>query len=251
MIQSSSLIYNIVSDNELASILNYFNDDYLLNIINYNLQNKFKPYNLPIPNLASSLEILYNTIKDNYGPLEELAQKRIYTYQSIISTICDQCNMDYNIEGIDIYSAANIIYDLFITNFSNNIINFFTNYIVKERNALYNGLNLSLYKKNKDSTTLYSKKIFYKSNRLGIINANLELVLDSIKVFDIPFEDVISYIYPKNVVSFILSIIKPKEDFYKTLFVPIIENPEYRSLLITSIRLNMQSNYADLQDLDI
>lgn len=251
MIQSSSMIYNIVSDNELASILNYFNDDYLLHIINYNMTNKFKPYNLPMPNLVSSLEIQYNTIIDNYGPLQEIAQKRIYTYQMIISTICEQCGMEYDIDGIDIYSAANIIYDLFITNFSNNIINFFTNYIVKERNVLYSGLNLSALKKSKDSTTIYSKKIFYKSIKLGIINANLELVLDSMKVFDITFEDVLGFIYPKNVVLFILSIIKPKEDFYKTIFVPIVENPEYRSLLITSIRLNMQSNYADLQDLDI
>lgn len=251
MIQSNSLIYNIVSNNELASILNYFNEDYINNIIDYNLINKFKPYNPPIANLVSSFELNFNTMIDNYGALEEIKQQRISTYMHIIEYICNYYNMDYSIEGADIYSAAHVIYDLFISNFSNNIINFFTNYIIKERNTLYNGLNLISLKKNKDSSTLYSKKIFYKSVKIGAINANMELVLDSIKVFDIPFEEVLSFIYPKNIVNFIISIIRPRDDFYKSVFVPIIDNPEHRSSLITSIRLNLQQNCANLQDLDI
>lgn len=251
MIQSNSLVYNIVSDNELASILSYFDEDFVNNIITYNLQNKFKPYNPPIANLVNSFELQYNTIIDVYGNLEEIAQKRIHMYMHIIEFVCNYYNLDYSIEGADIYSAAHIIYELLISNFSNNIINFFTNYIIKERNTLYTGLNLAALKKNKDSSTLYSKKIFYKSVKIGAINANMELVLDSIKVFDIPFEEILSFIYPKNIVAFILSIIRPKEDFYKSVFVPMIDNPEYRPTLITSIRLNLQQQCANLQDLDI
>lgn len=251
MVQSNSLLYNIVSDNQLASILSYFDPDYIYNIVTNSLRYKFRPYNPPLPNLVNSLEMDYKATFENYPETEETKQSRFAAYTNIIKIICDTHDIDYNLENVDIYSAASTIYDLLISNFSNNIINFFTNYIIKERNSLYNGLNLATLKKNKDSTTIYNKKIFYKSIKIATINANLELILDSMKVFDITFEDILSFIYPKEICNFITSIFLPKSDFYKNVFVPIIEISEYRVILLTAIRLNLQSNYADIQDIDI
>lgn len=251
MVQSNSLLYNIVSDNQLASILSYFDSDYIHSIVDNSLQCRFRPYNPPMPNLVNSLEMDYKSVINQYTETEESKQIRYSSYCDIIRIICDRCDIDYNIENVDIYSAASTIYDLLISNFTNNIINFFTNYIIKERNTLYNGLNLAALKKNKDSSTIYNKKIFSNSIKMAIINANLEYVLDSIKVFDIPFEEILSFIYPKEICNFITSTFLPRNDFYKTTFVPILEIPECKVLLLTSIRLNLQSNFADIQDISI
>lgn len=251
MIQSNSMIYNITTNAELASILNYFNDDYIINIVNHSIQNNFNPFSQPLANLVDSFEMQYKSIFDVYGTLEEIVQKRYYTYNYILDIVCNYFNLDYTTENLDIYSTASIIYDFLVSGFTTGIVKFFTEYIVKEKNDIYTALNLASLKKNKDSTTLYSKKIFYKNAKIAAINANLELVLHSMKAFDITLEDIVTTIYPKASAQFILEIIKPRMDFYKTIYCSLLNNPEKLPLLATSIRLNLQSNYADMQTLDI
>ena len=109
---------------------------------------------------------------------------------------------------------------------------------------------LSDARKNKDSSTIYAKKIF-KNPKLGVISANLESVLDSIcNTFDIKFDDYLEMIYPndkKIIRDHLLSILRPANDFFKE-YIGKCFYTSFRPILITSIRLGIQK-YASNNDL--
>ena len=209
MFDSNSLIYNFASENELAVVLGHFSQDYITTIVQTNLDNRLRIYNGKIPNAVYSIEQDFKATSENYpDSLTDIEYCRGTTYSNIINILSNYYDLEITIpENTDLYSVAFILYRLLVSDFSNNLVNFITNYIIKERNFLYEGLNLSELKKNKDSSTLYSKKI-YKNNKIAAIHANLEKVVDYISGFDITLDQILNVIYTdKNLISFILSIV--------------------------------------------
>lgn len=241
MFNSNSLIYNFASENELAVVLGHFSKDYITTIVQTNLENRLRIYNGKIPNAIYSIEQDFKATKENYpDSITDIEYCRASTYQGVISQLCNFYDLEFNLsDNVDLYSCTFTLYNLLVSDFADNLILFFTNYIIKERNALYDYLNLSEYKKNKDSSTLYSKKI-YKNNKLAAIHANLERVVDSIAGFDISFETLLNIIYTdKNLINFILSIVKPRSDFFRNHFASYLFT-EHRPVILTTIRLRLQ-----------
>lgn len=246
MFDSNSLIYNFASENELAVVLGHFSQDYITTIVQTNLDNRLRIYNGKIPNAVYSIEQDFKATSENYpDSLTDIEYCRGTTYSNIISILSNYYDLEITIpENTDLYSVAFILYRLLVSDFSNNLVNFITNYIIKERNFLYEGLNLSELKKNKDSSTLYSKKI-YKNNKIAAIHANLEKVVDYISGFDITLDQILNVIYTdKNLISFILSIVKPRSDFYKKHFMSYLFT-EHRPVILTSVRLSLQELSSD------
>jgi hypothetical protein len=96
-------------------------------------------------------------------------------------------------------------------------------------------------KRNKDSSTMYSKKI-YRNTRLGIICANLDVVIDNVNVFDIDFNTYVNTVYGnenKVIAKHIEMIVSPINDFFKT-YISSQFATAMRPVLITSIRLRLQ-----------
>ena len=243
---ANNQMYNISTENEVASILSHFNSDYIISIVEYNFQNRLSDNILPTPNIVTSFEQNFKEIKDNYtANLPEVEKVRLETYKEIIDTICREYHVSfmYN-DDIDMYSAGYYIYDFFIANFYKYMVLFLSNYIYKERNGIYDSMELHEFKKNKDSSTIYGKKI-YKDIKLAVINANLDYVLNNMRTFDIDISCILYGIYDKNVAGFILSIIQFDYDFYKVAYMDIL-NTDYKSNLITSIRLEIQKMSVDI-----
>ena len=233
--------YNITTENEVSIILSHFNTDFIFNIIKDNLSNKFKYNYTQTPNIIASFETNFKALSSTYtGNVEQIQMVRINTYREIINILCKEYGLQFNeYEGCDYYSIAYYLYGLLLSGFNKNITTFFTNYIKRERNNLYEALNLASMKKNKDTGTIYGKKL-YENIKLAIINANLEYVIDNICAFDIPFEVVLQNIYyDKNVVDFILSIASPIDDFFKTAYVSALKS-ENRIDILTNIRFEIQ-----------
>ena len=79
-----------------------------------------------------------------------------------------------------------------------------------------------------------------KNIKLAIINANLEYVIDNICAFDMPFEMVLQNVYQdKNIIDFILSIVSPIDDFFKSAYVSALKS-ENRINILTNIRFEIQ-----------
>lgn len=246
MFNSNSLIYNFASENELAVVLGHFSQDYITTIVQTNLDNRLRIYNGKIPNAVYSIEQDFKATKENYpDSITDIEYCRGTTYSNIISILCNYYDLEITrSDNTDLYSVAFILYRLLVSDFADNLVNFLTNYIIKERNFIYEGLNLSELKKSKDSSTLYSKKI-YKNGKIAAMHANLEMIVDYISGFDITFEQILNTIYSdKNLVSFILSVVQPKSDFFKKYFMSYLFT-EHRPVILTSVRLRLQEIASD------
>lgn len=239
---ANNITYNIQAENEISIMLTYFNREFLFNVIKDRIRDAFKYDPNNNPNIVASFENYFKQLKEIYpNGLQEIEATRIDTYRQVIEILCTSFDLSFSAEDdADLYSIAYYMYDFLVGNFRNNIVAFFSNYIVKERNSLYEMYELSQYRKNKDNSTSYNKRI-YKNSKLAIINANLEYVIDSICVNDIDYITILNNVYAdKNIVRFLMSVMVPNTDLFKTLYVPAVQSVTLRPFLLTYIRLEIQ-----------
>lgn len=244
--QTTDSDYMIVSNRELSSVLGYFSSDMVSDVIDDILQDRIRNHSPIIGNLVESYETNFKLAIDSYKDINrELLEKRYETYCMILTKICQFHSLEYELtERDDIYAAAYYTYQFLISNFQNNIITFFYNFINREKNSLYENLKLGELKKNKDSSSIYSKKVYKRGDsQLAVIHANLDFVLNQISGFDISLYDIIQIVYLGNpaVSNFLCNILKDCGDFYKTFIVPVIMGPD-RPIIITNIRLMLQGD---------
>ena len=161
-------------------------------------------------------------------------------YKDIIMMLCDRFNIRFNEldDTIDLYTAAFYAYDFLVCNRNNIMINFYTSFIVNNKDYLYGALNLDEYKKAKDMSTSYNKKM-YTDNKYIIISANMEKVIKFISTLDIKLLDIFksTYINP-DVVMFLDNAFADKGNFFADYYCKISE--EELPIVITNIRLKLQ-----------
>ena len=234
--------YVIYTEAEVSEILSHFNTDYILDTIDDNIGYRLNFYAPSIPNIVISIESFYKELIIRYeNEVDSIKSTRNDTYETIISILCNKFNLSYNNENIqDNYSVALYLYKFLISEFKTTIISFFTNFIYKEKNSLYESLRLDDIKKDKSNSSAYTKKL-YKNQKLATINANLEYVIDNICNFDISFMDVLNNVFiDKNTSKFMESVIIPNGDFFKENIVFILQQPAIKPICITNIRLALQ-----------
>lgn len=242
----------IVSEANLSGILAHFNTELIFDIIEDNINNKFNTYQAISPNIINSYETNFKQLLIGY-PFgnEEIQDVRDKTYYEIIEVLCNKYDLIFNKDiQVDTYSAAFYLYQFLVSSFRNNIVSFFSNFIIKEKNYLYESLQLARFKKDKDSNSIYNKKV-YKNPKVGIIISKIDLIVDSICVFDITFDALLRYMTPdKNIIDFILSIVSPNSDFFKDQIVSVMQSDSMRSILLMDIRIAIQ-NLSQINDVDL
>lgn len=246
ILNSNLMQYNISSEAELSNILSNFNEDMIYNIVQDNIDQRFNYYQLTLPNLVSSYEANFKNLLLTYPDNSQIInQTRNNVYANIINILCSNFKLSISIdEDSDLYSIAFILYKFLVSEYRLNVVNFFVNFISKEKNNIYDVLSLNDKKKNKDSSTAYNKKVF-KNVKLAVITANLEYVMNNICILDISFEDLVNiiYTYDKNISKTILSIVVPNTNFFKDNIVPII-NSNIAPIIMTDIRITLHSIYV-------
>lgn len=241
MMFGNSTEYNIVGEVECAELLQHFNSDFIFNVIRNSLDNKFK-FNafLPVTNVVGSFEQNFKVMQNNYpSDRDNIIMVRLSTYNQIIDLLCKDYNLQFNNnEDLEHYSVAYYLYDFLVANYKVYMIYFFASFIHKEKNYIYDSLNLEALKKNKDSSTIYGKKV-YKDTKIAVISTNLDYVLNNIRSFDIDLDIILNTVTNKNVASLLLNYISPINDFYKEFYCSAI-NSEFYPELLTNIRLEIQ-----------
>jgi hypothetical protein len=238
---ANSQEYNIQTENEISNILSHFNSTYIFDIIQDKLDSKFKNfYAMNNPNIVASFEANFKQLQINYpSDIDNIRYVRNETYKEIIEMLTKRYNLQFNdMPGLDYFSAAFHLYDFLVANFNGYLINFFSNYIIKEKTNLYNFLKLDEQRKNKDSSTLYGKKIF-SDPKLAILNANLIDVISNICVFDIKLQDILQLTLRKDIADYIGSMVA-YDNFFKESYATVFGDPFVYPLLLTDIRLNIQ-----------
>lgn len=231
-------VYNMVAEGEVAELLSNFSNAYIMDVIDSNLKNRFA-YNPTIsnPNIVNSYEMNFKDMLSRFPTdSENITSIRYETYLNIINKICSSFNIQYVGNEPDCFILAYNLYDLFVSGYSRNIINFFARYIYANRNALYDNMGLDRYKKTKDSTTNYVRKVFSNFKNIDIIVSRIKDVIYYISGFDIDLYTFLSYNYPKDVCDYFYANIAPLGNIVKDEFCRVIDNPA----LLTDIRIAIQ-----------
>lgn len=241
----NSGIYNMVAEGEVADILAHYNSDYIMSIIKENIANRLScaDISLESTNIVTAFEINFKSLLTQYpNDTENIMQARQETYNEIITNICNAFKLQFNAGdesdsgyGVDRYNAAFYLYDIFISGLMRNTVNFFAKYIVQNKEALYNNLELYKYKKDRDSTTMYAKSA-YNDITIASIISKIKNVIYYISGFDLNLYTILSYNYNEQTRDFIYSIATPTENIFNTLFCKYCENPT----VLTEIRLAIQ-----------
>ena len=216
-------------------------------------ENKFRPYQYYVGNLIYALESQFKINDANFPDYQlETKARREEIYFNILTALCKSHGLSLNLnENTDMYSLTYFLYEFMISKFTINIINFFTNYIISETTTLYDYMNLK-DKKSKDTSTLYSKKLFKDNNKLAAIHANLEIVIDSICGFDIDMGTLISVSTgDANITALILSNISEISNLFRILFVPYVKDPRYKAIIITLVRMRLQEVAGSTDELKV
>ena len=248
---AANSMYNIESEREISDALAQFSPEFVMDTIKFKIQDRFINYQASNPNLPSAWEQYFKQLMNNYpSHQQELADVRVQTYQEILQIIAEHGNFNVMWDNInDIYSTAFYAYDFFIANFNNYLVSFFTNFIIREKNGIYESLHLAERKRSKDSSTIYNKK-FEGNVKLAIINANLDYVIDNITNFDIGFQTILENIYGNNeITKLLVNTFLPVTDFYQDNYVPVIMS-NLRPIIITNIRMAIQQTMSH-SDIDI
>lgn len=239
MINSNS-DYSVVSNAEAASIINRFTPEMVEDIIDNALANKFRNYTNQLVNIIAAIDqnqkIAINALPDKTNEIKESTDE---LYLHIIHKICAAHNLTFTgNDSTNLYSTAYILYDFFISQFNLYLYNFFSTYINREKNTLYEALELVGRKK---ETPSYSKKIYKNdSPKLAVIHANIEYVLDNICGYDIDLNTFVELAcIPDRVkANFIVNSVADNGDFYKYFIVPYFR--QNYALITSSIRFELQ-----------
>ena len=145
-----------------------------------------------------------------------------------------------DIDEETIHTIAKFMYDIFISRFTDNMINFFTSYIIDNADGIYN------YLKNMDNinhprdTGVYSKNNFIDEKYI-LINANANIVIYNIAGYDISLSTLLNYFFDINLAGYLNSILEDTQDIYKYYYAEYIKSPIDGPEVITRIKLELQS----------
>lgn len=245
MINSNNLEYEIKTDGQFAEVLRYFDKDFITSLIIDGVNNRFRAFTKSAPNAVNSLELKFKDNLINFPQNEqEIMQVRDDTYRMIINILCTSFNLQINnaIE-YDPYSVALYMYDFFVSKFSANMVFFFSSYIQREKNAIYDGMNLVEFKKNKDSSSLHAKKM-YNDQKIIAIMANIGYVLKNISTFDISLTSIFNSVFAQpEPATFVSNVVLDNGDFFKNYYCCYTQDTnEFNPTFITMVTLQLQNH---------
>lgn len=246
----NSQIISRVAEDEVRSILAHFNSGYVLSLVQSQLADRYNPINPYKPNIIKSFEDNFNDLKNEYpfdvGNIEKI---RLEVFDDIIKMISSSCDIRFGIDQdneYELYQALFYLYDLMISSFCRNNIEFISNYIYTLRNDLYEVLQLKNNKKEKDAASIYIKKK-YDDPVISSIVAKISQVVYFISSMDVTFQQYVEFCYKSHgqkVVDLILNTITPNDPFIFQHQFCVVNNPA----ILSSIRVCLiQKHVQDTQ----
>ena len=98
------------------------------------------------------------------------------------------------------------------------MVNFFTAFIVNNKESLFRMLNLEDFKKNKDSAAAYGKRV-YSDQQYAVISANIGTIINYISTLDISLLNIIQSTYKDiRLVNFLDNAFADRGNFFKDYY---------------------------------
>jgi hypothetical protein len=239
---------NIDTDAGIGTILSNFDSDYINHIIDDSLQIKFRPFDTNMPNIPDVLDRNFNAILDHAPDyIDQVKQVRRDTYVEIISKICNYYNLTFgedfnNINDIELYGICRVMYDIFISGFTQHTIDFFVMYIIQNAQSIASYLNA-----NKEETPKPQKEnnVYGNENYIDpifiTIHANINTVVYNMAGYDIPLNILLGYFTDPNTAARLNSLLIDNGDIYKNHYASLILDNRSFAGILTNIKLSLQT----------
>ena len=237
---------NIDTDYGIGTILSRFDSEYITSIIQNSINNRFRPFSEPMPNMVAVLSREFEAVK-NHTPdyRDKVLEVEDRTYQEICSMICDGFGLQLDLDndqlvGETLKSFAYWMYDIFVSRFTDNLVNFYTSYIMRNIDNIYSYLlDANEVKKARENSV--QAQDMYTNAKFALIHANLNKIVMNMVSYDISLQELLSYITDPNIANMLCTFISDKGDIYKYHFASYITDRNTVSGLITSIKLHLQN----------
>lgn len=233
--------YEVASFAEVASIINHFTPEMIEDIIDKAIANNEINYSQSLPNIPQAIEATYKQQMERLPQFSaDMIAQKTSLYYSIIEKLTRCFGLQYTGgETTDVYSAVYWLYDFLISKFDKYMIEYLSNYIMRESDMFYQML---VTKEDRKDTSSYTRRVFKGDNlAIGVIHANLEWCLDNMLQFDIELNDIITTSFGpqyKPFADFLNSIIGDRGDFFRRIYVPfILAN---KAVVLTNIKFTLQ-----------
>ena len=235
--------YMISNEFNMQEVIRHFDTNMIFHTLEDKIENFDFAATLPQANIVKSFEDQFAYMTEEYpGDAQNIRSIRLAVYTEIIQVLTAKFNLQYNVndESIDLYKAALYLYDFLIANRNKYIIDFFTAYIVNNKDSIYNSLQIEGIKKTRDISSNYGKMV-YNDPKYNIISASMPKVLNMIREIDIRLENIFSSIYPDiTLAAFMSNAFGEKGNFFNEAFCSLLDRPDIVPILIVNIKLNLQ-----------
>lgn len=247
--------YQISNEYNITKILSHFDSNYIFDVLEDKLENISFSSSLIESNIVEAYETNFKAMNDQFqGDSQNIRNIREQVYTDIIKILTERFNLQFNTvdPNIDLYTAAYYLYDFLICNRNNILINFFTAFIVNNKDSLCSSLNMEDFRKNKDSAAAYGKHIYKDNQQFAIISANMSTVINYISTLDITLLNIFQSTYKNpKLVLFLDNAFADRGNFFKDFYCGVLNNPEELPIIITNIRLALQNLVGNISPTDI
>ena len=229
----------VYTDYGIATILSNFSEGMIQDIIKESLDYRFRPFGLRAPNYPEIINQQLSNVKiHSTGYDNEIEEQRVASMGTIITTILDYYQLSLTTEIPDelIYSVCYILYQLFVSEFTERMTNFFTQYILNHIESIINKIRMDNLGNTKASKNSYVKKI-YNNQDLELVYENMSYIVDMLAGLDIPFTDLVAYLSDQKTADLISTYVEDTGDIYKNHFAKFLVDQTTSADMITKIRL--------------
>ena len=234
MINNNQASMGISTDYGIATILGNFSEDFIEDTIKESINFRFRPYGLRSPNYPEIMSSQLQNVKAHtLGYEDQIDDKYVEVMTSIINTINEFYGLQImeDIPDEQIYTIASIMYQVFVSEFTERMLNMYTQYIVNNITTLLNYLPAD----QKISKTNYAKKLYNDQNLIAVYD-NMGAVVDVLAGLDFSFDQLIAYMSDNQTAAYVCQYINQVDDVYKNRFASFIIDPATRPDVITAIR---------------
>jgi len=237
---------NIDTDYAIGTILSRFDSEYIVGVIQRSIVSRFRPFSEPMPNMVDVLSRQFKGVLDNSPDYrDKVLSVETQTYQEICAIICNYYNLDFDQDNDQLYgntlrTFAHTMYDIFVARFTDYIIQFYTSYILRNIDYIYNYLcEIDGVKKARENSAQAQK--MYTNPKFALVHSNLNLVIMNMASYDISLQDLLSYITDYNTATMICNFVTDKGDIYKYYFACYVLDKNTMSGILTSVKLQLQN----------
>ena len=245
---------SIDTDAGIGTILSHFSSEYINHIVEDSLNMRFRPFMYgPMPNMIDVLERQFLSIDENAKDYsEKISQVRLDTYQEIILKICKYYQLEFthdfdSMRLEELYAVARSLYDIFISHFTEYMIDFFVSYIVNNADDIANYLRMDEKSVKPKESGIYAPES-YIDPKYVLIHANINQVIYNMTAYDIPLDMLLNYFLDPRAAEQIGSYLADCGDIYKNYFACYILDQRYAPGVLTNIKLKLQGRTKQINE---